>query len=224
MRNLRQHTSEPWTSVAKKMRISCAPSPRDRGTRSGARRPGDRSFQRVDFGASSIALRRAAIWAAGSNRTGRPLLRSRSSGVSSVARYWSSVSRLPVTVRHQPQSFEVNDRMRGTLMAPWPGRASGGAVVLGERVLGEQDQRVEHVLAIDLDDLELGQQELGERQRRRRLRRAGPRTRSGGTSRGCRPARRPAGCAARRRSRPACRRTARCGACPACSPRLAGAA
>ena len=89
--------------------------------------------------------------------------------MASTARYWSSVSRLPVTVRHQPQSFEVNDRMRGTLIAPWPRRASTRAVVLGERMLGEQDQRVEHVLAVDLDDLELRQEELGERQRRRRL-------------------------------------------------------
>src|SRR6476620_4878503 len=68
----------------------------------------ERSFHRVDFGASWMAARRAATCAPGSNRTVRPLLRSRSSGVASAARYWSSVARLPVTVRHQPQSFDVN--------------------------------------------------------------------------------------------------------------------
>src|SRR6185503_17092788 len=54
-----------------------------------------RSFQRVDLGASSMAARRAATCSPGSNITSRPLLRSRSSGVASVARYWSSFSRLP---------------------------------------------------------------------------------------------------------------------------------
>ena len=40
------------------------------------------------------------------------------------------------------------------------------AVVGAERVLGEEDQRVEDVLAVDLDDLELGQEEFGQRKGR----------------------------------------------------------
>ena len=60
--------------------------------------------------------------------------------------------------------------MRGHVDRALPGARVGRAIVLRQRVLGQQDQRIEHVLAVDLDDLELRQQELGERQRRARLR------------------------------------------------------
>src|SRR2546422_19811 len=45
---------------------------------------------------------------------------SKSSGVKSESRYFCRTSRLPVTVRHQPQSFEVKDRILGRLIADRP--------------------------------------------------------------------------------------------------------
>ena len=168
-RNFRQHTSEPWMSVAKKIASSAPPVvPTSSGSAyhccaladPRAQLPARRLRGLVD------GLPQRCDLARGSKRTGRSSPMSRSSGVKSVSRYWGSLSRLPVTVRHQPQSFEVMDRIRGRLIAPQALARVGRPVVLAERMLGEQDQRVEHVLAVDLDDLQLREEQLRDRQRR----------------------------------------------------------
>ena len=141
------------------------------GTRSLARRPSLGASSGSTSGPPRSPPGATAIWAPGSNRIvaavvevevlGREL--DREVLVERVEVAGHGPPPAPV-VRGERQDARDVDRRRAR------GGRRGRRRPCAERVLGEQDQRVEHVLAIDLDDLELREQQLRERERRARRR------------------------------------------------------